>query len=367
MLFLSSLLTLASTASCSAPKIIIDNDWTSVGFVTFLLAVDAGWDVLGLVGDTANSWARQTSLHGLALLEIGNLSCIPVHKGADYPLLNTPTQHQTWELLHGPLPYISSAGAFKPENATAEALGNDPTSGDPTRISRAAFIEGFPNTTLAGETAAAWMVEQVRKYPGQVTIYSGGALTNVALAVRLDPTFASNAKGLVIMGGYLDVMMLQTTGTRLLADINSDINLKVDPEAAKIALTANFPNITIVGNGANQVFPVQEYLDEVYQVETPYTKLFHDHYGTRLPFWDEIAMFAGLYPEHVVNSTSFLVDVDTAWSSPYYGNIMVYQELLMPKVQKLQKAQYINEINQTALLSAMKRSMECPKCATFCK
>lgn len=67
------------------------------------------------------------------------------------------------------------------------------------------------------------MVEQVRRYPGEVMIYSGGALTNIALAVRLDPEFASLAKGLVIMGGYLDVTLLQTSGSTLLADLNSDV------------------------------------------------------------------------------------------------------------------------------------------------
>lgn len=54
----------------------------------------------------------------------------------------------------------------------------------------------------------------------------------------------------------------------------------MDPEGAKVALTADFPSITIVGNGANQVFPDQAYLDEVYEVDNAYTKLFHDHYGT---------------------------------------------------------------------------------------
>lgn len=33
--------------------------------------------------------------HALATLEVGNLSCIPVHKGADYPILNTPELFQT--------------------------------------------------------------------------------------------------------------------------------------------------------------------------------------------------------------------------------------------------------------------------------
>lgn len=68
------------------------------------------------------------------------------------------------------------------------------------------------------------MIEQVRKYPGEVMIYSGGALTNIALAVRMDPEFASLAKGLVIMGGYLDVTLLQTSGSTLQADLNSDVS-----------------------------------------------------------------------------------------------------------------------------------------------
>lgn len=68
------------------------------------------------------------------------------------------------------------------------------------------------------------MIEQVRKYPGEVMIYSGGALTNIALAVRMDPEFASLAKGLVIMGGYLDVTLLTTSGSTMQADINSDVS-----------------------------------------------------------------------------------------------------------------------------------------------
>lgn len=77
------------------PKVILDNDWGVAGFIPYLMALDAGWEVLGLVSDTANSWALQCGLHALATLEVGNLSCIPVHKGADYPLLNTPELFQT--------------------------------------------------------------------------------------------------------------------------------------------------------------------------------------------------------------------------------------------------------------------------------
>lgn len=91
-------------------------------------------------------------------------------------------------------------------------MGTDPTGNpsDPDRVVKGAFIEGFPNTTiLSGTNAAAFMVEQVHKYPGQVSIYAAGAMTNVALAVRMDEGFASLAKELVIMGGYVDDNMYQ--------------------------------------------------------------------------------------------------------------------------------------------------------------
>jgi hypothetical protein len=98
----------ARNSSTAGTKIILDNDWSTAGFIPYLLALDAGWDVLGLVGDTGDSWALQTSLHGLATLEVGNLSsCIPVYKGSDYPLINTPELFQEWENLHGDLPWVS--------------------------------------------------------------------------------------------------------------------------------------------------------------------------------------------------------------------------------------------------------------------
>jgi hypothetical protein len=110
--------------STAGTKIILDNDWSTAGFIPYLLALDAGWDVLGLVGDTGDSWALQTSLHGLATLEVGNLSsCIPVYKGSDYPLVNTPELFQEWENLHGDLPWVSSALWIEDEENSTNNFG----------------------------------------------------------------------------------------------------------------------------------------------------------------------------------------------------------------------------------------------------
>ena len=114
-------------------------------------------------------------------------------------------------MVHGKLAW---EGSFAPENLTYEALGNDPTSGDPTRVSKAALYEGYPNTTFASKDAAWFMIQQVRKYPGQVSLYSAGALTNIALAIRMDPDFAKNAKELVIMVSALVWTFFQNPSTR---------------------------------------------------------------------------------------------------------------------------------------------------------
>ncbi|KAF2766956.1 nucleoside hydrolase [Teratosphaeria nubilosa] len=351
-----------NATNTTKPKVILDNDWSTAGFIPYLMALSAGWDVLGLTSDTSNSWALQCGLHALATLERGELGCIPVYMGSDYPLLNTPKLFQEWEAVHGVLPW---QGAFAKENDTFEALGNDPTSGNPDRVVRAAFYEGYPNTTAQAERAAEFMVQQVRKYPGEVAIFAAGAMTNVALAVRMDPDFAKNAKSLTIMGGYIDVNLLQTTGSTLQADLNSDINLMIDPEASKIALTAAFPSINVVGNAANQVMSTQAFLDEIYEIKNPYTELMYNYYGTEFPFWDETAaavMIAG--SDFVKNSTSFYIDVDTSYSSPSYGNIHAYQEALMPAAQNLRTVDYVLEIDGDMLKQMIKNAVqEPPTCA----
>jgi inosine-uridine nucleoside N-ribohydrolase len=78
----------------------------------------------------------------------------------------------------------------------------------------------------------------------------------------------------------------------------------IDPEAAKIALTADFPEITIAGNVANQVFPSQAFVDEVKTAKNPYTELFSKYYDLSFPFWDETAAALMVDPSIALNQTS---------------------------------------------------------------
>ncbi|THW19774.1 acid protease [Aureobasidium pullulans] len=138
----------------------------------------------------------------------------------------------------------------------------------------------------------------------------------------------------------------------------------IDPEGTKIALTAPFPNITIAGNVANQVSVTQEYLDDIYKVKNPYSSLMHKYYGTIFPLWDETAAAIMLDPTIVKNTTSFYLDVDTAPSSPNYGNIHAYQEALKPTAQNLQKVNMVVSIDGNRLKKSVQPSSEGVKILT---
>ncbi|KAF8861909.1 nucleoside hydrolase [Acephala macrosclerotiorum] len=208
-------------------------------------------------------------------------------------------------------------------------------------------------------SATQFLIEQVRKYPGQVSIYAAGALTNVALAVRLDEEFASLAKELVIMGGYVDVYMYQATGTVNQADINSDINLMIDPEASKITLTADFPNIITAGNVANQVISTQEFLDEIYEVKSPYSKFMYEYYAPSFPFWDETTMAILIDPTIATNASTVYLNVDVVYASPSYGNIHVYQSAQMPP--NIRNVTYMNTIDTARFKAMIKHAVQYPK------
>jgi inosine-uridine nucleoside N-ribohydrolase len=343
------------TWSGSEPRYtIMDNDYGSTAMIPFLIAMSGNMTVLGLTGDTANSWALQCSLHALALLEHGNLSCIPVALGQYLPFTMTEARFNAWTKAWGTLEWN---GVFASENLTAEGLGNDPTSGDPSRISKSAFIEGYPNGSFVGQSAAQFMVEQVHKYPGKVSIYAAGSLTNIAAAVRLNSTFAKNAKELVIMGGYVD-LNLQQVKSDFDQDLGSDINFIVDPEAAHIAVTADFPSITIAGNVANTIYLSNTTLYSITE-KSPnlYSDLLKDYY-LALPLWDEIAAAIMAFPELVTKSEEMYMDVSTAYDSPFYGGTYVWGDDFKPAHTR--KVNYVLSINETMFFEKFNASMSHP-------
>jgi purine nucleosidase len=95
-----------------------------------------------------------------------------------------------------------------------------------------------PSATEGGDAAAA-IVEAVMSQPGARTIVALGPLTNVALALLLEPRVASAVKSIVVMGG---VYLGQTN----VAAMPGEFNFWCDPVAAAIVLASGAP-LRLVG------------------------------------------------------------------------------------------------------------------------
>ncbi len=95
-----------------------------------------------------------------------------------------------------------------------------------------------PVGKIIDQPSAQFIVEQVMAAPGEITLVPIGPLTNIALALRLEPRIAQNVKQIVLMGGNALVSGNSTPA--------AEANIKDDPEAADVVFGAGWP-ITMVG------------------------------------------------------------------------------------------------------------------------
>jgi purine nucleosidase len=148
-------------------------------------------DVLGITVLTGDAWRDEEVLHTLRLLEIIGRTDIPVVPGAAFPLVSSKEHIAKWETLHGKLVY---QGAW---NYAKGYAVHGPYDIPP-------IPEGKPTIKAASEGAAHFLVRTVRQYPHQVTIYAAGPMTDLALAIALDPQFPELSKELIVMGGSIN-------------------------------------------------------------------------------------------------------------------------------------------------------------------
>ena len=137
------------------------------------------------------------------------------------------------------------------------------------------LVEGEPTLKPADEDAAHFLIRQVHAHPHQVTIYAAGPLTNIALAISIDPHFAEMTQGIVIMGGSLNP---QTKDPEFATNPRHEFNFWFDPEAAHIVLRAHWPRIdlTTVDISIKTGF-TQAMLDEIAQSANPAAKYLADY------------------------------------------------------------------------------------------
>lgn len=87
------------------------------------------------------------------------------------------------------------------------------------------------------EHAVWWLIDTLMKSDGDITLVPTGPLTNIGMAMRLEPRICQKIKQIVFMGGGFKVFN---------ATCAAEFNIWADPEAAQIVLTSGVPSITMV-------------------------------------------------------------------------------------------------------------------------
>ncbi len=158
--------------------------------------------VTTVAGNTTIDHATRNSLD---VLDLMGRADVPVHRGASRPL-SRPLQQAAH--VHG---NNGIGGALLPES------GRD----------------------IGADRGPAAMIRLVKERPGEITLVCVGPLTNLAIALNVEPSFPEYLRSLVIMGGAYFVPGNVTPA--------AEFNFYCDPEAADQVLRTPFPDVIAIG------------------------------------------------------------------------------------------------------------------------
>ena len=296
-------------------KVIVDQDTrgpaTSDLQAVALLLQDPSVDLLGVAVVSGDVWRDEGISHALRLLEVTGRTDVPVLPGAVFPLVHTRAESLLWEKAHG-AQVFTGAWLDKP------SIGFQYHEPDivPTPKEGAAKIQ--PST----EAAANFMVRKVREFPGEVSIIAVGPMTDIALAIRLDPEFPKLVKEFVFMGGGFSPPLDNYFSAEYINNPRHEFNLWWDPEAARVVLHAPWRKIT---NTPTDISLKTKYTaaiaDRVAAVKTPFTEYLRRYAELDFPMWDELAVAAWLDEGIITKRQELFMDVDIDHGAAY-GNTL---------------------------------------------
>lgn len=183
--------------------LLIDTDPGVDDALALLMAFnDAEHDVVGLTIAAGNVGLAHTVRNALKLCEVVARQDVPVFAGCADPLLH-------------------------PSVDAAHVHGQDGF-GDIGFVPASRQVES--------EHAALAILRLSHQYAGQLLLVALGPLTNIALALKLDPSLPQRIKRFVVMGGAIN-------GHGNITPV-AEFNIAFDPEAAHIVFAA-FPKIEL--------------------------------------------------------------------------------------------------------------------------
>jgi len=322
---------------CPAQKrlVLIDQDGSGPGgsnqMAMLALLQSPHVKVLGITVVTGNQWRDEETEHTLRMLELTGHAGVPVAMGAVFPLVRNEQETKLAVALYGKVAWLGAWG--EGQTALKETKnGVVPVTPGGLREHGPYVVppmpEGKPTIKPVAEDAAHFLIREVHAHPHEVTIYAAGPLTNIALAVLIDPAFAALTKGIVIMGGSIDP---QTNDPEFADSPQHEFNFWFDPEAAHIVLRAGWPRIDVTTVDVSIKAPFTKVmLDEISKSETPAARYIAAWSQDRYYMWDELAACAWLDPSIITKEKLVYMDVDLS-HGPNYGNTLTWDKKMKPE------------------------------------
>ncbi|PYX09304.1 MAG: nucleoside hydrolase [Acidobacteria bacterium] len=307
--------------SQSKRKLIIDQDAAGPAGTDqqsiLLLIQSPQTEVLGVTVVTGDQWLKEEVAHTLRMLELVGRTDIPVVPGAEYPLVRQKEETELTEQQYGTFAWL---GAWTPRfYHPPSELGQMP--------------EGKPTAKATDEDAAHFLIRMVHRFPNEIAIYEGGPMTNLALAISLDPEFPKLVKELVFMGGSLSP---ETTDPEFVNTPRREFNLWFDPEAAHIVLRAEWKKIVCTPVDISvKTRMTTELLSRIKAGDSPaahYVGQYARLHGEYNYLWDELAAAAWLDPSLITKKETRFMDVAIDHGAGY-GDTLTWTERDKPKLE----------------------------------
>ena len=326
----------AATPANAAPRrVLIDQDGSGPGgsnmmsMMALLQSPDV--EVLGISIVTGNGWRDDEARHTLRMLERIGRTDVPVALGAVFPLVRTQQETLLGTALVGQVGWLGAWGQKPPSIKTTPAGLVEPPKPAvmPGPWDTPPLAEGEPHTRPVAEDAVHFMIREVRAHPHEVTIYAAGPLTDLALAVSLDPRFAELTSGIVIMGSSLNP---HTDDPEFASSPRHEFNFWFDPEAAHIVLRAHWPRIDVTTVDVSiKAMYTEAMVAAISSSPHPAARYIAEYSQERYYLWDELAACAWLDPSIITKERVVYMDVDIS-HGPSYGNTLTWSDEVRPEI-----------------------------------
>ncbi|KAH7720979.1 Protein Y43F8C.13 [Aphelenchoides avenae] len=269
-------------------RLVIDTDGVSDDVRAISLALQhPNAEVLAITTVAGCVTSHQAVANVARTLRANKVSNIPIYKGAESPLIGNGHAH------------MDEVGFFG-----SDGLGNAPTEFPPV-------LPTDMSAHVADRPAALALIELFREQR-DVTLVCIGPLTNVALALKLEPQFAEWPVNVVIMGGNVYGAGNVRSGS------TAEFNFSNDVEAAHIVLREMTCPITVVpwecflfeSEKTDVNFHAHLSLDiplaHFFEMATRLGRVELERNKRQFAYCDEIAMSVAIAPEVIIKESKIL-------------------------------------------------------------